>query len=86
MNLQAIVASLRADVDVILDVRVPEPEATLADPTEDTVLAALFWTTLRQCLCQMSMPRGIKPKRVTRLLLGRESVMILRLKGEPCDA
>ena len=38
-------ASLRADVDVILDVRVPEPEATLADPTEDTVLVSLFKTT-----------------------------------------
>ena len=38
-------ASLRADVDTILDVRVPESKATLAEPAKDTVLAALFTTS-----------------------------------------
>lgn len=42
MTLQAIVASLRVDVDAILDVRVPEPEATPVELSENTVLSALF--------------------------------------------
>ena len=42
MTLQAIVASLRDDVDVILDARVREPEATPTEPCEDMVLATLF--------------------------------------------
>ena len=44
-TLQSAVASLRADVDAILDARVPEPEATPAEPVEDTMLAALIKTT-----------------------------------------
>ena len=38
-------ASLKADVDTILDVRVPESKATLVEPAKDTVLAALFTTS-----------------------------------------
>lgn len=38
-------SSLRANVDVILDVRVTEPEAAPAELAEDTVLDALFTTT-----------------------------------------
>lgn len=37
--------SLRIDVDVILDMRVPEHEYTPADLVEDTILTALFKTT-----------------------------------------
>ena len=37
-TLQAAVDSLRADIDTILEARVPEP----VEPVEDTVLAALF--------------------------------------------
>ena len=44
-NLQAAVDSLRADIDTILDARVPEPEAPSVEPAEDTVLAALFATS-----------------------------------------
>ena len=44
-TLQANVFSLRADVDAILDMRVPEPEAAPAKLAEDTVLNALFQTT-----------------------------------------
>ena len=40
-TLQAAVDSLRADIDTILEVRVPEP----VEPVEDTVLAALFATS-----------------------------------------
>ena len=38
-------ASLRADVDAILEARVPECEATHTEPVEDTVFDALFQTT-----------------------------------------
>ena len=40
-TLQAVVDSLRADIDTILEARVPEP----IKPVEDTVLAALFATS-----------------------------------------
>ena len=42
-TLQAAVDSLRADIDTILEVRVPEFEAPSVEPAEDTVLAALFY-------------------------------------------
>ena len=41
-NLQAAVKSLRADIDMILEARVPESEASYA---EDTVMEALFATS-----------------------------------------
>ena len=44
-TLQAVVDSLRADIDMILEARVPESEAPFVEPTEDTVLAALFATS-----------------------------------------
>ena len=44
-TLQAAIDSLRADIDTILEARVPEPEAPSVDPAEDTVLAALFATS-----------------------------------------
>ena len=44
MILQEALASLRADVDAILDVRLPEPKASPVELAEDTVLAALFTT------------------------------------------
>ena len=44
-TLQATVDSLRADIDTILEARVPESEAPSVEPTEDTVLAALFATS-----------------------------------------
>ena len=39
------VDSLRADIDTILEARVPESEAPSVEPAEDTVLAALFATS-----------------------------------------
>ena len=44
-TLQAAVETLRADIDMILAARVPESEAPSAEPTEDTVMAALFATS-----------------------------------------
>ena len=44
-TLQAAVDILRADIDTILEARVPEPEAPSVEPAEDTVLAALFATS-----------------------------------------
>ena len=39
------VERLRADIDMILEVRVPKSEALYVEPTEDTVMAALFTTS-----------------------------------------
>ena len=44
-TLQAAVDSLRADINTILEARVPEYEAPSVEPAEDTVLAALFATS-----------------------------------------
>ena len=43
--LQAAVDSLCADIDTILEAKVPESEAPSVDPSEDTVLAAIFATS-----------------------------------------
>ena len=45
-TLQAAVDSLRADIDTILEARVPESEAPFVEPAEDTVLVALFTTEI----------------------------------------
>ena len=44
LTLQAAVDSLRANIDTILEARVPESVAPSVEPTEDTVLADLFAT------------------------------------------
>ena len=44
-TLQAAVDSLRADIDMILEARVPDSEASSTDLAEDTVMAALFATS-----------------------------------------
>ena len=43
-TLQAAVDSFRADIDMILESRVPESEAPSAEPAEGIVMAALFTT------------------------------------------
>ena len=45
-TLQDAVDSLRAEMDMILEARVPDSEAPSVEPTEDTVLAALFTTEI----------------------------------------
>ena len=44
-TLQAAVESLPADIDMILEAKVPEFEAPFVEPAEDTVMAALFATS-----------------------------------------
>ena len=44
-TLQAAVDSLRADIDMILEARVPDSEAPSVEPLENTVIAALFATS-----------------------------------------
>ena len=44
-TLQAAVDNLRADIDTILEARVPEYEAPFVEPAEDIVLEALFATS-----------------------------------------
>ena len=44
-TLQAAVDSLRADIDTILEARVPDSKVPPVEPAEDTVLAALFTTS-----------------------------------------
>ena len=44
-TLQAAVDSLRADIDTILEARVPESEAPSVKLAKDTVFAALFTTS-----------------------------------------
>ena len=44
-TLQAAVDSLRADINTILEARVPDSEALYVEPAEDTILAALFATS-----------------------------------------
>ena len=43
-TLQAAVENLKADLDTFLKARVPESKAPSAEPTKDTILAALFST------------------------------------------
>ena len=44
-TLQSAVESLRVDIDMILEARVPKYKAPSAEPAEDTVMAALFATS-----------------------------------------
>ena len=44
-TLKDVVDSVRANIDTILEARVPESVAPSVEPAEDTVLAALFATS-----------------------------------------
>ena len=58
-TLLAAVDSLRADIDTILEARVPESEAPSVESAEDTVLAALFATSpSRECQEAYGSSRG----------------------------
>lgn len=45
-TLQDAMESLQEDMDNIMEIRGPEPEASLLETTEDTMLAALFTTLI----------------------------------------
>ena len=76
-TLQAAVASLRANVDAILDARVPKSEAKSTKLAEDKVLAVLFTTS--------TIPPPPPRERAKRFGVGgREERLFYRLGG-PTD-
>ena len=83
-TLQAAVDSLRADIDTILEARMPESEAPSVEPAEDTVLAALFFLLLTfHHLPLERVPRGVGVEQRTRREQGRRKAERWRLRGEP---
>ena len=72
-TLQAAVDSLRADIDTILEARVPDSEAPSVEPAEDTVLAALFATSEIPLPPLERMPRGVGVEQTTRREHGRSA-------------
>ena len=74
-TLQAAVDSLRADIDMILEARVPEYETPSVELAEDTVMAALFATSDIPPLPLESMPRGVGVERRMKLEYERRSVV-----------
>ena len=82
-TLQAMVESLRADIDMILEARVPESEAPSAEPAEDTVMAALFSTFKIPPPPLEIIPRGVGVERRMKCEHVRRSTVRWRLRGEP---
>ena len=74
-TLQVAVDSLGADIDMILEARVPESEALSVEPAEDTVMEALFATSEISPPPLESMPRGIGVERRMKLEHGRRSAV-----------
>lgn len=81
-TLQAAVVSLRADVDAIFYLRVPECEATPAEPAKDMVLAELFTLSSTHHLRHVGVPRGAGLERVRRLGLGKMRALSWRPQRE----
>ena len=82
-TIEAAVDSLRADIDTILEARMPESEAPSVEPVEDTVLAGLFALQRFHHLPLESMPRGVGIEQRMRREHGRRSAERRRLRGEP---
>ena len=82
-TLQAAVDSLRADIDMILEARVPEFEAPSAEPTEEKVMLPYSPFLRFHNLPIESMPRGARVERRMRLEQGQKSDVRWRLRGEP---
>ena len=82
-NLQPTIESLRADIDMILESRVPESEAPSAEPAKNTVMAALLPLLRFHHLPFERMPRGVGVKRRMRLEHGIRCVVRWRLRGKP---
>ena len=62
-TLQAVVESLRADIDMILEARVLESEALSTEPAEDTRWLSYSQLLRFHHLPLESMPRGARFKR-----------------------
>ena len=82
-TLQVLVDSLCADIDTILEARVPEPEAPSVEPAEDTVLAALLLLQKFHHLPLERVARVVGVEKRTRREQGRRSAERWRLRGEP---
>ena len=82
-TLQAAVDSLRADIDMILEARVPEFEAPSAEPAEDTVMAALFATSEMPPPPPREHAKRRRVERRMRLDQGRRSAVRWMLRGYP---
>ena len=82
-TLQAAFDILRADIDMILEARVPESEAPFVEPREDTVMAAIFATSEISPPPPESIPIGVGVERRMRCKHGRGSTVRWRLGGEP---
>ena len=83
LTLQVAVDSLCADIDMILEARVPESEAPSIEPAEDTVLAALFATSEIPPPPPREHAKRHRVEQRKRREHGRRSVVRWRLQGEP---
>ena len=75
-TLQVAIESLRACIDMILEARVLESEAPSTDPSEDTVITALFATS------EIQPP---PPREHSKRRKGREEDYARSWKKEGCD-
>ena len=82
-TLQAAVESLRADIDIILEARVPESEASSVEPAEDTVLAALFATSEIPPPPPREHAKRRRGREEMKLEHGIRNTVRWRLRGEP---
>lgn len=84
--LQEVVASLRADMDIILEMKEPEPATAPVETTEDIVLAALFTAPIappHEPRGRVKQHHSSRTLRDMRHILERRSRQILKLRGQP---
>ena len=79
-TLQAAVDSLRTDIDMILEARVPESETLSTEPAEETVMAALFSSSEIPPPPPREHAKRCRFERRMRLEHGRRSVIRWRLR------
>ena len=82
-TLQAAVDSLRADIDTILEARVPDSEAPSVEPAEDTCWRPFLLLLTFHHLPLERVPRGVGVEQRTRHEQGRRSAERWRLRGDP---
>ena len=81
-TLQATVESLRVDINMILEARVPEFEVPYTEPVEDTVMEALFATSEIPPPPPREHAKGVRVEMRMTLKHGRRSAVRWRLRGE----
>ena len=82
-NFQSAVESLRIDIYMILEARVPESESPSTEPAEDTVMTTLFATVEIPPPPPREHPRGARVERRMGLEHRKRSAVRWRLQGEP---